>query len=254
LDQIESVSLLGVRIHTLSVDTLIDFITQTILARRKAIVAYANVHSMNLAYQLAWFRHFLNNADIVFCDGFGVKWSARLLNLEIPHRYTPPDWVPLLCQACIHHDFSLFFLGAQPGVAERAAANLKERFPNLGIAGTHHGFFDKTPGSPENEFIIQKINAVKPNIFITGFGMPLQERWLMENWDRLETNVAVTAGALFDYLSGEVHRVPRWMTDHGFEWLGRLIVEPRRLWRRYLIGNPLFLCRVLKQRLGQFDD
>jgi N-acetylglucosaminyldiphosphoundecaprenol N-acetyl-beta-D-mannosaminyltransferase len=135
-------------------------------------------------------------------------------------------------------------------VAEKAATRLKERFPDLDIAGAHHGYFDKTAGSLKNEAVIQEINAVRPNILIVGFGMPLQERWLMENWNCIEANVAIVAGAVFDYVSGELHRGPRWLTDHGLEWLARLIIEPRRLWRRYLIGNPLFLARVIKQRLG----
>jgi N-acetylglucosaminyldiphosphoundecaprenol N-acetyl-beta-D-mannosaminyltransferase len=86
--------------------------------------------------------------------------------------------------------------------------------------------------------------------------MPLQERWLMENWDHIDANVALTGGAVFDYVSGELQRAPRWMTDNGLEWLGRLLIEPRRLWKRYLIGNPLFIWRVLKQRLGllHFDE
>jgi N-acetylglucosaminyldiphosphoundecaprenol N-acetyl-beta-D-mannosaminyltransferase len=141
-------------------------------------------------------------------------------------------------------------------VADKAAANLKARFPDLRIVSTHHDYFDKTPGSAENEAVIEQINAVKPNILIVGFGMPLQERWLMENWDHIDANVALTGGAVFDYVSGELQRAPRWMTDNGLEWLGRLLIEPRRLWKRYLIGNPLFIWRVLKQRLGllHFDE
>jgi N-acetylglucosaminyldiphosphoundecaprenol N-acetyl-beta-D-mannosaminyltransferase len=148
-------------------------------------------------------------------------------------------------------DLSLFLLGARPGVAERAAAKLKQRFPDLHIAGTHHGYFDKALGSPQNEVVVDQINAANPDILIVGFGMPLQERWLMENWERLEASVALTGGAVFDYVSGELRRAPRWMTDHGLEWLGRLIIEPRRLWKRYLIGNPLFILRVLRQRMVQ---
>jgi N-acetylglucosaminyldiphosphoundecaprenol N-acetyl-beta-D-mannosaminyltransferase len=148
-------------------------------------------------------------------------------------------------------DHSLFLLGARPGVADKAAANLRERFPGLRIVGTHHGYFDKAPGSPENEAVIREINAASPNILIVGFGMPLQERWLMDNWDRIEVNVALTGGAVFDYVSGELPRAPRWMTDHGFEWLGRLIIEPGRLWKRYLVGNPIFILRVLGQRIAQ---
>ncbi len=93
-------------------------------------------------------------------------------------------------------------------MADKAAANLKARFPALRIVGAHHGYFDKTPGSAENEAVIAQINAVKPNILIVGFGMPLQERWLMENWDRIDANVALTGGAVFDYVSGEFQRAP----------------------------------------------
>ena len=80
--------------------------------------------------------------------------------------------------------------------------------------------------------------------------MPLQEHWLMENWHRIESNIALTGGAVFDYVSGDLRRAPRWMNENGLEWLGRLVIEPRRLWRRYLVGNPHFLYRVFRQRLG----
>jgi N-acetylglucosaminyldiphosphoundecaprenol N-acetyl-beta-D-mannosaminyltransferase len=172
------------------------------------------------------------------------------LGYHIPQRITYADWIWTLAEFVEPRGFTFFFLGARPGVVEKAAAGLREGFPNLRIVSTHHGYFDKTPGSPENEAVIQQINAVRPNILIVGFGMPLQERWLMENWERIEANVALTGGAVFDYISGELRRGPRWMTDHSLEWLARLIIEPRRLWKRYLIGNPLFLWRVLKQRLG----
>jgi N-acetylglucosaminyldiphosphoundecaprenol N-acetyl-beta-D-mannosaminyltransferase len=251
LGSIPSIKLLRVRIHTLSLFELLNIVTQTILTGRKILIAYVNVHGINLAHKFPWFQQFLNTADIVFCDGFGVRWGARFLGLNISHRYTPPDWIPRLCQVCIQHDFSLFFLGGRPGVTDKSAARLKERFPSLQIVGVHHGYFDKALSSAENEAVIQRINASKPNILIIGFGMPLQERWLMENWERIEANVALTGGAVFDYISGELRRAPRWMTEHSLEWLGRLIIEPRRLWRRYLIGNMLFLWRVLKQRLQQ---
>jgi N-acetylglucosaminyldiphosphoundecaprenol N-acetyl-beta-D-mannosaminyltransferase len=245
---LECIELLGVRIHQLSVDALIDLIIQAVQSRRKILAVYANVHTLNLAYDLEWFRDFYNRADVVFCDGFGVKWAAQLFGVILP-RYTPPDWIPKLSQACVQYNLSIFFVGGQPGVAEKAAAHLKQQAEDLRIVGTHHGYFDKTAGTAENESVIQIINAAKPDIVILGFGMPIQERWLLENWDRLDTSVALTAGAMFDFLAGEVWRGPRWMTDHGLEWLSRFLTEPRRLWRRYLIGNPLFVARILKQRL-----
>lgn len=228
-----------------------DELSRIIHARAKAIVSHINVHGLNVACRESWFRDFLNVADIVFCDGAGVILGARILGHRIPQRITYADWTWQLAEFVESQGFTFFFLGARPGVAENAAYRLKDRFSRLRIVGIHHGFFDKMPGNSENETVIQKINVVRPNILIVGFGMPLQERWLMENWERIDANVALTGGAVFDYISGELRRAPRWMTDHSLEWLGRLIIEPRRLWRRYLIGNLLFLCRVLKQRLGR---
>jgi N-acetylglucosaminyldiphosphoundecaprenol N-acetyl-beta-D-mannosaminyltransferase len=254
VDNTEAVNLLGLRVGILSVDSLVDFITRTIHTGGKARVVYVNISAVNLAQDLAWFRDFINKSDIAYCDGFGVKWGARLLGLRIPYRYTPPDWIKTLAEECTRQHFSLYLLGSHPGVAEKVGVILKQQSTNLTIAGTHHGFFEKAPNSIENEAVLQAINTTKPDILLVGFGMPLQERWLMENWDRLEIKVALPVGALFDYLAGEIPRAPHWMTDHGLEWLGRLIVEPRRLWRRYLLGNPRFLWLVLKERLRLLRD
>ena len=154
-----------------------------------------------------------------------------------------------LCEFCEKNEYSLFFLGGRPEIADKAAANLKRSFPSLQVLGTHHGYFNLSPDSAENIEVIQRINTLKPHILLVGLGMPLQEHWLMENWSKLDVNVGLSGGAVFDYISGELRRGPKWITDNGFEWLARLFIEPRRLWKRYIIGNPLFLYRILKQRL-----
>jgi N-acetylglucosaminyldiphosphoundecaprenol N-acetyl-beta-D-mannosaminyltransferase len=101
----------------------------------------------------------------------------------------------------------------------------------------------------ENREVVARINRAVPDILLVGFGMPLQEKWIAENRAGLDASVIMTVGAAFDYLAGEVRRAPRWATTRGLEWLGRLLVEPHRLWRRYLIGNPLFFWRVFLQKL-----
>lgn len=245
-----SILIFGVPIHPFTVASLHNRICDIIQAQKHELFLNANVNCLNLAFDSVWLHDLLNSADAVFCDGAGVMLGARILGYHIPERITYADWMWQLSEFAEPRGFTFFFLGARPGVADKAAASLKARYPDLRVVGAHHGYFDKTPGSVENEAVIEQINAVKPNILIVGFGMPLQERWLMENWDRIDANVALTGGAVFDYVSGELRRAPRWMTDNGLEWLGRLIIEPRRLWKRYLIGNPLFLWRVIKQRLG----
>jgi N-acetylglucosaminyldiphosphoundecaprenol N-acetyl-beta-D-mannosaminyltransferase len=204
---------------------------------------------INIAYEQAWFREFLNGADLIYCDGMGVKLGARLLGYDIPERFTLADWVWRLADLAEMGGFSLFLLGNPPGTAEKASGNMQLIHPQLNIAGTQHGFFDKTAGHPENEMILEQINSAKANILLVGFGMPLQERWLMENWPRLDINVAITCGALFEYLAGELRRGPAWMTQNYLEWLARLLISPRRYWKRYLIDNPLFLLRIFQRKL-----
>lgn len=236
----QSAELFGVRINDLPLDRLLDNITSCANDNKRMIIANVNIHAMNLAYEQPDFRDCLNEADVVFCDGIGVMLGVRLTKQPLIHRYTPPDWIRELCFRCVQNEHALFLLGARDCVAQRAASVLQAEFPELQIAGAHHGFFNKHTDSSENLAIIQKINESEANILLIGFGMPLQELWLAENWSRLNVNIGLPVGALFDYVAGEVVRVPRWMTDNGFEWFGRLVIEPRRLWRRYIIGNPLF--------------
>ncbi len=233
----------------LTVEELEEEIRRFITDGEHALVLNANAHCLNLCYEDYRLRGFLNGASVVFCDGAGVMLAARILGRRIPQRITYADWIQRLAALAETESFSLYFLGARPGVAEKAARRLRARHPRLKIAGTRHGYFDHSAGSPENEAVLAGINAAAPDILVVGFGMPLQEYWLMENWDRVNANVALTGGAVFDYAAGELRRGPRSMTAHGFEWLARLFIEPRRLWRRYLIGNPLFLIRVLRQRI-----
>ena len=244
-------NVLGVGVDPVTVEDLHAEIKCLILRGQQATILNVNAYCLNLLYENAALREFFGNADLVFCDGFGVILAARLLGRRIPERITYADWAWRLAAFAEAEGFSLFLLGAGPGVAEKAAKKLRTRHPDLKILGIEHGHFDHTPGSRENEEILRKVNAAGPDILIVGLGMPLQERWLMENRHRLDVSVTLTGGAVFDHVSGELRRGPRILTDNGFEWLARLFVEPRRLWRRYLIGNPLFLLRVLGQRLGK---
>lgn len=246
--KIPSIEILGVHVHPLTVEQLHNYLAWAIDTNQHQLVLHVNVHALNLAERQPWLHEFFNRAEIVFCDGAGVILGARILGYYIPERITYADWIWQLGEFAEQNHYSLFFLGAKPGIAEKAAARLQERFPAIQITGVQHGYFDKSAHHPENEAVIDAINSAKPDILLVGMGMPLQERWLCDNWDRVESNIALTGGAVFDYLSGELQRAPRWMTDHSLEWLGRLIIEPQRLWKRYLVGNPQFLWSVLKEK------
>ena len=247
----ERVDVLGIGVDPVNVAELHARILSIVRQGGHALVLHANVHGLNLCYRDPALRSFFNAAPVVFADGAGVVLAARILGEHLPQRITYADWAWQLAGFAERENLSLFFLGAKPGVAEAAASRLRERHPRLNVVGTHHGYFDHESGAPENEAVLRQINALRPDILLVGFGMPLQERWLMHNWGRVDARVALPGGAVFDYVSGELKRGPRILTDNGLEWLARLFIEPKRLWWRYVVGNPLFLWRVLKQRLAQ---
>ncbi|WP_273887994.1 WecB/TagA/CpsF family glycosyltransferase [Rubrobacter naiadicus] len=242
------VEILGVGVDPLEVGELHRRLARAVRREEHALFMNVNAHALNLLYEDEELRSFFGRAQVVFCDGAGVMLAARLLGRRIPERITYADWIWRLASLAAAEGFTLYFLGGRPGVADEAARNLRRLNPGLEVRGTHHGYFDHRAGSPQNEAVIKQINTASPDILLVGMGMPLQERWLMENWERIDARVALTGGAVFDYASGRLRRGPRLLTDNGLEWLARLFIEPRRLWRRYLIGNPLFLWRVLRQR------
>ncbi len=244
----ERVFILGVPVDNLDLRILHERMAGMIRDKAHGLVLNVNVHCLNLAARLPWLKELLNKATIVFCDGSGVILGARILGKRIRQRITYADWIWELADLAEREQWTLYFLGAKPGVAEKAALRLRSRYPGIRIVGTRHGYFDKTPASRENESVVQDINRTAPNVLLVAFGMPLQEHWLMENWDHINADIALAGGAALDYASGSLRRAPRWMTDSGLEWLGRLLIEPSRLWKRYLLGNPAFLWRVLLQR------
>ena len=247
--------LLGVEFDDLSAQELIARIGAVVEGRSRMIVANVNAHAMNLAFDQPWLRDFFNRCELVYCDGFGVKWGAALLSQTIANRASLGDWFDLLAASAAARGYSCFFLGGREGVAEEASRRLTEKHPGLQVLGCEDGYFDKATSSEANQAIIERINDLRPDILVVAMGMPIQERWLLENWDGIDARVAMTSGTVLDYVAGVKVRPPRYLTDHGLEWAGRLLVEPGRLWRRYLVGNPVFFWRVLCQRWGfvKFD-
>lgn len=237
----------GLPVHPLRRAELIALLGDAVARREPLTVFYANIHAANLAQRDQAFRAAYAAADLVFCDGQGLRLGAALLGQPLPERFTPPDWVDELVAMCNAQGAGLFLLGGSPGVADQAAARLRARNPGLRVAA-QHGFFLASPDA--EAAVLASVRAFRPALVLVGMGMPIQERWVAAQRAQLGDTVVITVGALFDYLAEAVPRGPRWLTDHGFEWLCRLIYEPQRLWRRYLLGNPAFFLRVLRRRLG----
>jgi len=209
-------------------------------------VTYVNAHVLNQSVSNPALRRALQASDLVYCDGYGVRLAARLVHRPVPYRMTGADWiwgVASLCQASGH---SLYLLGSDPGASREAAAAIQRWYPRLEVLGSHHGYFE--PGSPHSERVLEHIAETRPDILLVGMGTPQQELWVDRHFDRIEAGVTWTVGALFDYLAGRTPRAPHWLSDNGLEWIFRLAIEPRRMWRRYLLGNPAFLYRVHQER------
>jgi N-acetylglucosaminyldiphosphoundecaprenol N-acetyl-beta-D-mannosaminyltransferase len=214
--------------------------------RPRSVITYANAHVLNLAYSNPSLRAFLNRSDLCYCDGNGVRLASQLLGARIPDRITGADWIWDLA-ANAEHSWSLYWIGGRPGVAARAAAVLKSKHPGLRIA-VDHGFYPSS--GPAHEASLNRINSFRPDILLVGMGSPRQEEWVASNLAHLDAGVIWCLGATADFVAGDVPRGPSWLTAR-VEWVARLAVEPRRLWRRYLVGNPVFAARILRQYLTE---
>lgn len=241
-----AVELAGVRIHVVDRTGVLAALTSAAERGSGGNINNVNVHAMNTAWSDPHFRHILNNADLVFVDGFGVQLGARLASIRLGARLTPADWIDDMLKICVERGWSVFWLGDTDEVGEEFEQRLKARHPGLRFAGRHHGFFAKQ--GPESERVVEQINASGATILMVGMSMPIQEKWIWANRDRLRPAVRLSLGGLARIVTGHIRRGPPWMTQNGLEWLYRLCVQPGYTWRRYLIGNPLFLLRVMGWR------
>jgi N-acetylglucosaminyldiphosphoundecaprenol N-acetyl-beta-D-mannosaminyltransferase len=238
--------LFGIDVQTAAPAELLRMILGFTEDGRRHRVAYVNAHVLNQTFANPDLRHALEASDLIYCDGYGVRLAARLIGLPVPHRMTGADWIWGAASLCQEAGRSLYLLGSDPGASASAAAALRRWYPRLVVRGTHHGYFET--GSPHSERVLEHIAEHGPDVLLVGMGTPQQELWVDRYFDRLDAGVVWTVGALFDYLSGRTARAPHWLADNGLEWIFRLAIEPRRMWRRYLLGNPAFLWRVWEER------
>lgn len=242
----KEVKILGIKITPAQPHELHAEITRLIETGKPSFVLSGNVHSINLARKRKWLSYFINSADIVRVDGGGVVLAAKLLGYTIPKRLTWADWGWLLSEYLAEKKHSLFLLGGPKGIAKKAGITLTKHAPGLIVVGAEDGYFNKN--GKENDEIIKKINSVEPDILVVGMGMPLQEMWLLKNHLRINAKVFITAGAAFEFLSGSIKRCPKWMGENNLEWLFRLFMEPKRMLKRYLWGNTVFIINILRQK------
>lgn len=224
----------------------LDLIAGMLDAPHVQQVSFVNPACVNIAARDRGYRRLLSRAALVLPDGIGIKMAADLLGVPLKQNVNGTDLFPRLCQLLEARDASLFLLGGQPGVAEKVAEVIRGQWPRLRIAGVRDGFF----GVAEEGEVAAGVRASGADVVLVARGVPMQDVFIDRHLHQLGVRVAMGVGGLFDFVSGRINRAPAWMRDSGLEWIYRLLQEPSRMWRRYLVGNFSFLGRMLLQRLG----
>ena len=236
------VEILGVRIARLDRAGALREIERLHGQDAPARVYYANAHTLNLASADPSYRDVLRRADLVLNDGAGVALGARIKGRRFVENLNGSDFNPLIVELAARRGWPVFFLGAAEGVAAEAARKLKTRFPSLQVAGTHHGYETNLPS------LLGEIRSSGAQLLMVAMGNPLQERFLDRHLGATGARLGVGVGAFLDFTAGRVSRAPTWMNKAGVEWVYRLAQEPTRMWKRYIVGNPVFLARVIGDR------
>ncbi len=212
-----------------------------LVKKRGAFAAFINAHCLNIACNDPEYRNVLDSADAVWPDGSGMRLAGRILGFRVPENVNGTDMFPLICA----RPYRIFMLGAAPGVAETAMKKAAAKFPKAEFVGASPGFF---ADEADERAVIARISELDPDILLVAMGVPRQEKWIHRHRSELKCGVALAVGGLLDFISERIPRAPMWMRRSGIEWCYRLYREPVRLFRRYVIGNPLFTLRLIFRR------
>lgn len=237
--------LFDIPIDNITMDEAIAAVEHAVDTRTSTKVYFVNTFYMNLAWEDEPYRQAVVRGDHVFGDGTGIRMASRLVRRPVVDNVNGTDMIFPLCALCQRRAFKMYLLGCAPGVAEGMKDWIESEYPGTQVVGFHHGYFDR---QTENEAIVQAINESGAEVLLVGFSAPLQELWIDKNAAKLRCPVMMGVGGLFDVYAGDKPRPSLLLRKLGLEWFGRLMHEPRRLWRRYLVGNPLFLWRVFLWR------
>ncbi|MFC5344608.1 WecB/TagA/CpsF family glycosyltransferase [Brevundimonas staleyi] len=241
----ERVRLLGQTVDLVRPEEVLHHVETWVKARRKVVIANHNLNSLALLQKAPRLQQFYDRADLVEVDSTPLIHFAKLLGLhgKAFHRCTYLDWRDHFWSLVDRNGWRVMYVGGEPAVVERARGRLAYEYPNADIK-VRDGFFVATPGSRDNTVVVNEVNAFQPHILFVGMGMPRQELWILDNLDALPDCAVFSVGAAFDYEAGEQKAAPRWMGRMGVEWLFRLLHDPKRLARRYLV-EPWSLSHLI---------
>lgn len=239
------VRILDIPTHASTFAAAIDQLAAWAASRTAHVVSTCPVYTLMQAVETPEVKAALEAADLVCADGMPIVWLQRRLGAASAERVYGPDIVLALCERTGQMGLRHYFLGGAPGSADELAAAMKQRFPGLEIAGTASPLISDFTVNAE---LVQSIRAAAPHVVWVGLGSPKQDLWMAAHKAHLPV-LMIGVGAAFDFFTGRKRQAPRWMRQSGLEWLYRLLQEPRRLWRRYLLYNGLFVWKLIRQRV-----
>jgi len=240
--------ILGVKIDAINLSLACEVIDYWIKTSRNAYICVAPVSTIVSCQEDAAYKEVINQADMVTPDGMPVVWLGRLKGHREVKRTYGPDLMLALCTNGLKKGYRHFLYGGTPETCIKLEDSLRERLPSIQIVGKYSPPFHTMLPQDQQE-VVEMINQAKPDIVWVGLGSPKQDFWMKQNRGKLSVPVMIGVGAAFDFLSGMKQQAPRWMQRSGLEWLFRLGCEPRRLWKRYLIGNVKFVYFLIKDSL-----
>jgi N-acetylglucosaminyldiphosphoundecaprenol N-acetyl-beta-D-mannosaminyltransferase len=250
-------NVIGVGIDAVDYEAAVTRIIAGAKARRPMAVSALAVHGVMTGALDHEHRHRLNKLDLVVPDGQPVRWAMKwLYGVSLPDRVYGPELTLRVCAKAASEGLGIYLYGSKADVIERFSDNLKRQFPELIISGSQPSRF-RTISSEEQTDTARKIAESGASIVLVGLGCPRQETWVFENRD-LISMPTMAVGAAFDFHAGTVSQAPSWLQARGFEWLYRFVHEPRRLWKRYVYLNPLYLllvaAQIIRLRTVALDD
>ena len=245
-------NVLGVRVHAVQIPTVIQQMRQWIAERENChYIAVTGMHGIIEAQHDVGFKNVLNDADLVVPDGMPLVWIGRIRGQQLSRRVYGPELMATFCRetAAASCGYRHFLYGGDDGVAGQLARSLEKSCPGIQLAGSYSPPFRPLSEGEDSE-IVAMINRAKPDVLWVGLSTPKQEKWMREHRERLQVPVMVGVGAAFDFLSARKKQAPTWMQESGLEWLFRLVQEPERLWKRYILGGAEFAFLVGLELLG----
>ena len=244
----EKQRLLNTYVNNLSMSETIDEIEKMIACEKKSYVVAINVDVVMKIEHDSYLKKITDNADMVLVDGKPLIWVSKIYKNPVKAKISGSDLVPLLCAEAAHKGYSLFIIGGKEGIAKKAKIRLEEQYPTINVVGTYAPPFGFEDDPNELDKINNMISEKKPDLLIACFGCPKQEKWIYENYQKYDAKVSICAGATVDFLSGNVNRAPKWMSEHGLEWFYRFLQEPKRMFKRYFIDDIKIIKLIGKYR------